>query len=335
MAVEKRTDVLEDIDLSEEMSADDIDGDFVPRIKPEVTGVEVDGEAVLVIEGPWSIHWLNQISTIVFGELDGVSTVDEVAERLSRAFKADLEVVRNDILDLMRQLGKGGFLEGVAVEQVQYSSSTMEGIPVGTAVPPFELSDLSGQKVTQDVLQGQQTVLVNWSPHCGFCGQIAPEIAKLQPKLRKRGFQTVFISIGSADEMRDQLDEFGMDIPVYLQESHEAEIFYGMGTPTAYLIDAEGKTASELAFGSDQVPVLIRAAAGIAEKTNGGRRAASKSGPKKSAARAKKAAAPKKRAASSRPSASKKSSSSRKAPSRKPSATKKSTASRKRAASKR
>jgi peroxiredoxin len=293
MAVDERTDLLEETADGEEMSADDIDGGFVPRIKPEVNGVEIDGEAVLLIEGPWSIHWLNQISTVVFGELDGVSSVDQVAERLSRAFNTDLEVVRNDVLDLTRKLGKSGFLEGVAVEEVQYNSAGFEGLPVGTAVPQFELSDINGRTVTQEALQGQQTLLLNWSPYCGFCGQIAPEIAELQPRLRERGVETVFISIGTTEDISKQLDEFGLAIPVFLQESHEAEIFYGLGTPCAYLIDAEGKTASQLAFGSDGVPLLIRAAAGISEKANGGKKKASRS---KKAARSKKTAGSKKRA---------------------------------------
>jgi peroxiredoxin len=296
MAVEDRTDVLEDVD-EDGIYADDIDGGFVPRIKPEVNGVEVDGEAVLVIEGPWSVHWLNQISTIVFGEFDGVSSVDEVADRLSKSFNADAEVVRNDVLNLTRQLGMGGFLEGVIVEEIQYSSPSTEGLPVGTAVPPFELSDLSGRTVTQEDLRGQQTLLVNWSPHCGYCGKIAPEIAEMQPKLRERGVQTIFISIGGAEELQEQLKEVGLDVPVLLQQEEYAEIFGGMGTPVAYLIDAEGKTASELAFGSDQVPVLLRAAAGISEETNGAKK---KAGRAKKSPSSKKAAGSRKRAAAKR-----------------------------------
>jgi peroxiredoxin len=298
MAVQERTDVLEDT-IEEEMSADDIDGSFVPRIKPEVDGVEVDGEAVLVIDGPWSIHWLNQISTIVFSEFDGVSSIDQVAERLSRAFQADPEVVRKDVLDLTQDLGRAGFLEGVAVEEFQYSSPSMEGLPVGTVVPPFELSDLDGRTVTDEDLRGRQTLLLHWSPYCGFCGKIGPEIAELQPKLHERGVQTLLISIGSVEEVREQLGEFGLDVPVLLQEGEErAEIFDGMGTPVAYLIDAEGKTISELAYGSDQVPVLLRGAAGISEESNGAKKKKTSSAKKSSAKKAsKKASGSKTRAA--------------------------------------
>jgi peroxiredoxin len=264
----------------EEMSADDIDASFVPRIRPEVTGVEIEGEAVLVIEGDWSVYWLNQISAIVFNEFDGVSSVDEVAARLSQAFGADPEVVRNDVMEMTRKLGGGGFLEGIAADEVQQSDAAFEGLPLGTAMPPFELADLKGRSVSAEDLLGQRTFLVNWSPHCGYCAQIAPEIAKLQPKLRARGVQTVFISTGAPKDIRKQVKEFNLDVPVFLQESREAEIFSGMGTPAAYLIDAEGKTASRLVSGSDAVPVLLRKAAGISRKANGSKRA---SGSKKAA----------------------------------------------------
>jgi thiol-disulfide isomerase/thioredoxin len=150
--------------------------------------------------------------------------------------------------------------------------------------------------MTQDDLRGQQTLLVNWSPHCGYCGKIAPELAEMHPKLQERGVQMIFISIGGADELRDQLKEVGLNVPVLLQQEEHAEIFDGMGTPVAYLIDAEAKTASELAFGSDQVPVLLRAAAGIAEETNGDEKKAGrakKSSSKKAGSR-KRAAAKKK-----------------------------------------
>jgi peroxiredoxin len=278
----------------EEMSVDDIDGTFVPSIRPEVGGIEIDGEAVLVIEGVWSVHWLNQISAIVLNEFDGVSSIDDVATRLSRAFGADPEVVRNDVLDLARQLGNDGFLVGVAAEAPKTMGGPVEGVPLGTAVPRFELPDLTGRTVSLEEFRGQEMLLVNWSPGCGFCARIAPEIAKLQPKLRARGVQTVFISIGTSEDLREQMEEFRLDIPVLLKDSEEAEIFYGMGTPAAYLVDSDGKTASKLAYGSEEVPVLMRAAAGLPTKGNGSQKATRS----KTQARSKRAASPKRRTAS-------------------------------------
>ncbi|MGH2555499.1 MAG: PqqD family peptide modification chaperone [Actinomycetota bacterium] len=299
MAVKEHTHAHDEEVDADEMTADDVVGSYVPRIRPEVDGVEVDGEAVLVIEEVWSLHWLNPISTVVFNEFDGVSSIDEVAARLSRAFKADPEVVRNDVLDMTRQLARDGLLEGIEAEQPRSVAPAFEGVPLGTAVPPFEYTDLSGTPRTLEDFRGQQTFLVNWSLTCGFCSRIAPEISKLQPNLRARGVQTVFLSTGSREGLREQMEEFKLDIPVLVEETEIAEVFYGMGTPSAYLLDANGMTASELAFGAEAVPALLRQIAGVSAKGNGAKKStrAKKSTQAKKSTRSAKAAGSRKRAA--------------------------------------
>ena len=49
---------------------------------------------------------------------------------------------------------------------------------------------------------------------------------------------------------------------VLFGDGPETEVFAGVGTPAAYLVDAEGKAASALTIGADTVPDLARAAAG-------------------------------------------------------------------------
>jgi thiol-disulfide isomerase/thioredoxin len=73
--------------------------------------------------------------------------------------------------------------EGIEAEAPKMVAPGFEWVPVGTAVPPFELPDLTGTTKTLEDFRGQQVFLVNWSLTCGFCSRIAPEIAKLQPKL--------------------------------------------------------------------------------------------------------------------------------------------------------
>ena len=53
-------------------------------------------------------------------------------------------------------------------------------------------------------------LLVNWSPRCGFCTLIAPELAELQPELHARGVEMVFITLGDAEENRPLLEEHGL-----------------------------------------------------------------------------------------------------------------------------
>jgi peroxiredoxin len=264
MAVEER-EVAEPKDADAgEMSADDIDEAFVPRPKDEVVGLEMDGEAVLVVEGRWSTHWLNQISTVVWNALDGVSSVRELSAELARAFGADPEEVLIDVRDVTRQFGMAGLLQGVAA-----SPRGKEGIAEGKVIPSFELPDADGRAVSLESLRGQKLLLVNWSPTCGFCKEIAPELAELQPRLRERDVRPVLIATGEIEANRQIIQEAGLDALLLLQEPGEAEVFSGMGTPVAYLVDEEGKNAASVAYGSDAVPALARKAAGLPPKESG------------------------------------------------------------------
>jgi peroxiredoxin len=266
MAVEDREVAeLEDAD-AQEMSAEDIDETFVPRPKEEVVGLEMDGEAVLVVEGTWSTHWLNQTSTVVWNALDGVSSVRELSAEAARAFGADPEVVLIDVLDVTRQFGMAGLLQGVAKLA---TGKGPQGIAQGRMIPSFELPDAGGQIVSLESLRGQKLLLVNWSPTCGFCKQIAPELAELQPRLREHDVRPVVIATGEIEANRRIMEEAGLDALLLLQEPGDAEVFSGMGTPVAYLVDEEGKNAATLAYGAEEVPALARKAAGLPPKESG------------------------------------------------------------------
>jgi thiol-disulfide isomerase/thioredoxin len=104
-------------------------------------------------------------------------------------------------------------------------------------------------------------LLVNWSPFCGFCDRIGPDFADVQSDLRGRGIELVLLALGEAEANRDLLARHGLECTVLLQRGN-VEAFYGLGTPSAYLIDLGGKVASPLALGADQVPTLAREAAG-------------------------------------------------------------------------
>jgi thiol-disulfide isomerase/thioredoxin len=270
MAVEEREVAeLEDLEeIDEEMSADDIEEDFVPSPKDEAVGLEMDGEAVLIVEGTWSTHWLNQISTEVWNSFDGVSSVKELSAELASAFGADPKVVLKDVLEVTRQFGMAGLLQGVAATSAR--SSSTEGIAEGDDIPSFELPDAGGNTVSLESLRGEKVLLVNWSPTCGYCKKIAPELAELQPKLAKQGVRPVFIATGEVEANRAIMMEAGLDALMLFQVPGEAEVFVGMGTPVAYLVDEEGKNAARLAFGSDEVPALARTAAGLPRKKAGG-----------------------------------------------------------------
>jgi peroxiredoxin len=250
-------------ELPEQISARDIDGAFVPMPRPGVTAVVLDGEAVLLAEGASEAHYLDEIATLVWSTFDGSATLDELAADFAEVFNTDLDVVRGDIVALTQGIGRAGLLLGVAyVAPSERSSAFPTGVEVGEPIPPFRLPDAEGAEVSLADLAERQVLLVNWSPRCGFCSRIAPELAGLQPELRERGVEMVFITLGDAEENRPIFEEHGLDPRVLFGDGLDVEVFAGVGTPSAYLVDGEGKAASPLTIGADKVPDLARSAAG-------------------------------------------------------------------------
>jgi peroxiredoxin len=128
-------------------------------------------------------------------------------------------------------------------------------------VESFELSSVSGERVSLADFRGRRVVLVHWSPSCGFCTQIAQELTELEPKLRACDTELLVVSHGDA-EANQALVEAGLRAPVLLQQPPERlPAFHGLGTPVAYLLDEQGRVAAPLAVGAVQVPELLRTAA--------------------------------------------------------------------------
>jgi peroxiredoxin len=172
----------------------------------------------------------------------------------------EVEVVSNDVLELARAVGKQGLLEGVAGEVIVPAFSRLDGLDIGTPLPDFAAPDMAGTDVTLGQLEGSKVLLVNWSPWCGFCDRVAPDLAGVQDDLDQENVRLVLVSRGEADDNQRFLDEYGLRCTILLADSG-IEAFEALGTPAAYLIDEEGKVAQPLSVGADQVPVLALTAA--------------------------------------------------------------------------
>jgi peroxiredoxin len=148
-----------------------------------------------------------------------------------------------------------------------FPGSTQNGHPPGLAVgasfPPFQLPDFTGDMHGLDDLAGKRALLVHWNPSCGFCEQIAPDLAALQNALRKRDVELVLASYGDVESNRRLASDHDLECRVLLLDgSLELEPFKGLGTPAAYLLDERGRVAEPLALGAVDVPALAHAAAG-------------------------------------------------------------------------
>ncbi len=135
------------------------------------------------------------------------------------------------------------------------------GLEVGTQFDSFALPDLTGQTISLEQFRGKRVLLVNWSPQCGFCDLIAPDLAQLQTDFQKRNVELVLVSSSDTEANRKLAEEHGLKCPILLlKESESLEAFQNMGTPSAYLLDEEGRVAKPLSVGANDVPDLAREA---------------------------------------------------------------------------
>jgi peroxiredoxin len=142
------------------------------------------------------------------------------------------------------------------------------GPPVGSAVDPFVFPDVEGREVALADLAGNKALLVNWSPTCGYCDLIGPDLAALGPELEKANTRLVLVAQGDAATNRALAEKHGITSPILLVGGEQPAGFGGVGTPAAILVDERGKVAGPLVVGADKVPELARelAAAGAGGK---------------------------------------------------------------------
>jgi peroxiredoxin len=136
-----------------------------------------------------------------------------------------------------------------------------QGLQIGTEFPPFTLPNLAGDRVSLKSFRGKRVLLVHWSPQCGFCDLIAPDLARLRPHFERRGVQLLLLAYGDAEANRNLDEEHGLKCPILLYKNAKIpQPLENLGTPSAYLLDAEGRVAKPLAVGSEKVPALAEQA---------------------------------------------------------------------------
>jgi len=167
------------------------------------------------------------------------------------------------LLQLLKQNGRILLrLDDIESILAEGAGGLPEALPVGTEFPAFRLPDLDGTERALEEFRGRKTLLIHWGAQCGYCDVIAPDLARLQPELRRAGTEILLVSWGDPEDNRAMLAEHGLVCAALLQSpGRELEPFDTLGTPVAYLLDEAGRVASSLALGADDVVALAREAA--------------------------------------------------------------------------
>lgn len=262
------------------LEAADIELDFVPKARATVTSTQLDEDLVLMNREDGNVCVLNQTGALIWSCFDGEGTLAEIAEDLAEVFHAPREEIRDDVLGITQWIGEEGVLEGVV--PTPGDDTTPQSVPIGEELTPFKLPGGDGPTIELSDLRGTPVLLVNWSPSCGYCVRIAPDLAALQPALASRRVRLVFVTAGTAAENQELFRSQGLEADVMLREGAPADFpdpFPEMGTPAAYLLDAEGRVDAPLAYGAGEVPELAGLAGGLIPVVGAAAAAAAESAP--------------------------------------------------------
>jgi peroxiredoxin len=152
--------------------------------------------------------------------------------------------------------GAMGVLALAGVERGSSQPASSQAVPdIGDPAPSIELPDLDGRMVNLSDFRGRETLVLFWNPGCGFCQRMLEDLKAYEGDASRDGPRLLVVSRGSPEENR----AMGLRSQMILDQNFTAASAFGAsGTPMAVLVDAEGKVASGVAAGAEEVFAMAR-----------------------------------------------------------------------------
>src|SRR5262245_46493581 len=145
------------------------------------------------------------------------------------------------------------------------------GLTVGTVAPDFELPDLAGERHNLSEFRGKDLLLIFFNPKCGFCTKMVDDLAALPLDGENGRAVPVVVTTGAREDNLQLVGRYGIRCTVLLQKEMEvAAQFHAQGTPMGYRIDKEGRIASALTIGAEELLKLAEKAAETAPVNRNG-----------------------------------------------------------------
>ena len=128
------------------------------------------------------------------------------------------------------------------------------GAKFNKTVPAFSLENLEGGKISQKDLRGKKTLVAFWSMDCGYCVNMMDDLRDWDKQKGMDEPNLVVFSTGKVEAHQN----LNLESPVLLDENHQISKELGMsGTPSAILVNEDGKIISEIAVGAPQIWALL------------------------------------------------------------------------------
>lgn len=127
---------------------------------------------------------------------------------------------------------------------------------IGDPAPALSLPDLSGKTVDLADFHGHATAVAFWNPGCGFCQRMLGDLKAWEDKTPEGAPKLLVVSTGTPQANQ----AMGLRLPIVLDQGFAiGRAFGASGTPSAVLVDEEGRLASEVTVGAPGVLALLGA----------------------------------------------------------------------------
>jgi peroxiredoxin len=138
-------------------------------------------------------------------------------------------------------------LAGCSTEQQPlHSSLKVEG--KRQEAPDFALRDANGKTVKLSDYRGKVILLDFWATWCGPCKMEIPWFMEFERKYKDRGFAVLGLSMDDDgwQSVKPFVQELGVNYRIMIADEHTGDLYGGIeALPTAFLIDREGRVATE------------------------------------------------------------------------------------------
>lgn len=125
---------------------------------------------------------------------------------------------------------------------------------LGDDLPEFFETDVFDKIVASQDLRGKKTLVTFWSMSCGFCTKMLDDLRDWDKSKGADEPNLLVISEGENEPHR----QLNLQSPIILDEDRRISKELGMsGTPSAVLINEDGKIVSETAVGADKIWSLV------------------------------------------------------------------------------
>jgi peroxiredoxin len=126
---------------------------------------------------------------------------------------------------------------------IQKKDSILQ-LKIGVPFPDFTITNVNGNTLSKQELQGKITVVNFWFESCAPCIAELNSLNTLFQKFKDNpDFQFVSFTIDSIEIAKEAIKKFGILFDVYPITKKESERLFCAGFPTNLIVDKNGKVA--------------------------------------------------------------------------------------------